>query len=259
MVTSGEWFQPTEFARGPWDPEQCHAGPPSALMARAAERAVPDQQLVRLTVELQRPVPMEGFAVEADPLRIGRGVSSSRVRIVDADGRVRATATALHMSRLEQPLAPGPAFDGGLGPIPSFDDAADGDFPFRIDDPELTGFRDAVRMRYPGGVAPGFGSAVAWMRSAAIIDGEKPSPFQRVCPLADCTNAFSRHADGSEIQFMNADLSIFLHREPVNDWLGTRATAVWQPHGVGVAEALLLDECGPVGWAMQTLFLRPAR
>jgi hypothetical protein len=29
---------PSELTRGPWDPDAQHAGPPSALLARALER-----------------------------------------------------------------------------------------------------------------------------------------------------------------------------------------------------------------------------
>ena len=33
-----EWFSPTDHARGPWDPDACHGGPPTALLVRALER-----------------------------------------------------------------------------------------------------------------------------------------------------------------------------------------------------------------------------
>src|ERR687897_794240 len=29
FTIEGEWFRPTEYARGPWDPNACHAGSPS--------------------------------------------------------------------------------------------------------------------------------------------------------------------------------------------------------------------------------------
>ena len=96
------------------------------------------------------------------------------------------------------------------------------------------------------------------MRTVALLPGEEPSPFQRICPLADCGNAFSRHADPGQVQFINTDLTIALHRDPVGAWLGSRAVSHWQPSGVGLADALLFDERGPVGRALQTLLLRPA-
>ena len=41
LVDGVEWFKPTEYCRGPWDANSCHAGPPSGLIARAVEQLVP--------------------------------------------------------------------------------------------------------------------------------------------------------------------------------------------------------------------------
>jgi len=97
-----------------------------------------------------------------------------------------------------------------------------------------------------------------WMETIAVLPGEEPSPFQRICPLADCGNAFSRHAEPDRVQFINADLTVALHRDPVGTWMGSRVWSHWQPSGIGLADALLFDDEGPVGRALQTLLLRPA-
>ena len=83
------------------------------------------------------------------------------------------------------------------------------------------------------------------------------SPFQRICPLADCGNAFSRHADPDQMRFVNTDLVVALHRDPVGEWMGSQVTSHWHPTGVGLADALLFDDEGAVGRALQTLLLRP--
>ena len=83
------------------------------------------------------------------------------------------------------------------------------------------------------------------------------TPFQRISPLADCGNAFGRNAEPYEVQFVNTDLLIALHRDPVGEWMGSRSTSAWQPTGNGLADALLFDDEGPVGRALQTLLLRP--
>ena len=49
-VAGGEWLRPTDPCRGPWDPDACHAGPPTGMLIRAAERLLPDQRFVRITV-----------------------------------------------------------------------------------------------------------------------------------------------------------------------------------------------------------------
>ena len=102
---SVEWFTPTELARGPWDPDACHGGPPTALLARALERLLPSMRLVRLTVDLAKPVPMAGFRVAAEVTRAGRAVAGTRAAIVDTDDVVRATASGLHFEPLDRPAA----------------------------------------------------------------------------------------------------------------------------------------------------------
>ena len=104
FTIDGAMFVPTDLARGPWDPEACHAGPPTALMARALERALPELRLRRLSVDLGRPVPMAGFTVHAEVVRAGRATGNSRVAIVDRDGNERVTATGMHVAAATEPL-----------------------------------------------------------------------------------------------------------------------------------------------------------
>ena len=110
------------------------------------------------------------------------------------------------------------------------------------------------RRREPG---PGAPDGVDEHRRPAART-RRPSPFQRICPLADCGNAFSRHFEPNEVMFVNPDLTIALHRDPVGDWFGSKAVSQWQPTGIGLADALLFDDLGPVGKALQTMILRPA-
>ena len=93
-----EWFRPTDYCRGPWDPNACHAGPPTGLLARASEQLVPDQQLVRLNVDLTRPIPHAGFRIEAAVTRKGRTVSTTEMTIVATDGRPVVSARGMHVT-----------------------------------------------------------------------------------------------------------------------------------------------------------------
>jgi hypothetical protein len=250
-----EWFRPTDHARGPWDPDACHGGPPTGLLARALERTVPDMRLARLSVDLGRPVPMAGFAIHTEVVRAGRTTANTTATLVDAEGKVRATAFGMHLA-----AAPTPLFEQRLdnsGTVtPRLADAVPGEFPFERATHGLPGFRGGVELRYPPGEDPEPGATTVWMRALPLLPDEETSPFQRICPLADCGNAFGRHADPDVVQFVNTDLIIALHRDPVGEWLGSRATSVWQPNGHGLSDALLFDDEGPVGRALQTLLLR---
>jgi hypothetical protein len=97
------------------------------------------------------------------------------------------------------------------------------------------------------------------MRTIPLLAGEEPSPFQRICPLADSGNAIGRNAEPDEIGFVNPDLTVVLHRRPEGLWLGSEAVSFWQPTGIGLADALLFDHRGTVGRALQTLLLRPMK
>lgn len=56
-LPDGERLVATELTRGPWHAQLQHAGPPSALLARAAVRLGEPMQVCRITVDLLRPVP----------------------------------------------------------------------------------------------------------------------------------------------------------------------------------------------------------
>jgi len=140
---------------------------------------------------------------------------------------------------------------------PRLADALPGGFPIGRPVHGLTGFRDSVEMRYPPGEDNLPGPTTLWMSTVGLLPDEEASPFQRICPLADCGNAFSRHVDPERIAFVNPDLTIALHRPPEGQWLGMRSVSQWQPSGVGLAVSSLFDDHGSVGTAMQTMLLRP--
>ena len=255
-----EWFTPTDHTRGPWDAESCHAGPPTGLMVRAMEQVLRGMSLVRITVDLARPIPMAGFRIDADITRRGRTVGATSAALVDGDGVTRVTAVGLHITPAERPLFDHPLDNSGFVP-PRLASAEPGAFPLVRPLPHgRPGFNGpAVRMRYPPGESTGPGSTTAWMNTAVLLPDETPSPFQRICPLADCGNALSRHAEPSEVMFLNPDLTIALHRDPIGAWLGSRTVSQWQPSGIGLATATLFDDEGLVGQAVQTMLLRNAR
>ena len=252
FTIDGEWFRPTEHARGPWDPTACHAGPPTGLLARASEALLPDQQLVRLTVDLTRPIPYAGFRIDAVVTRKGRTVSTTEITLVDTEGRPVISARGMHVAPSEPGDLPTTASS-----TPRLAESQPGPFPLPVGGHGLPMFASAVEMRYPPGDGPGPGPTRAWMRTVPLLADEVPSPFQRICPLADCGNAISRNADPLPLTFVNTDLTILLHRPPVGEWLGMDSVSRWEPNGIGMSDSLLFDDLGPVGRALQVLSIRP--
>lgn len=249
----GVFFKPTDYCRGPWHAEHCHAGPPSGLAARAMERLSAEQRLVRLTINLIRPVPLSGFRVQAQLTRKGRSVSTAEGIFIDTEGVERATFTGLLMTAMPPMELPTQHQDIGLP-----ENAKAGGFAIEQTVHGKRCFVDATQMKYPDDENPDPGPTKCWMKTLPLLDNEVPSPFQRICPLADCGNAFGRNADPwDSATFANADLTVALHREPQGEWLGSHAHGYWEPDGIGLADAQLFDRHGAVGHALQTLVLRP--
>lgn len=248
------WFRPTDHCRGPWDVDACHAGPPSGLMVRAMEALLPGQPLVRITVELMRPVPMAGFAVQAEIRRPGRQVGLTEAEILDED-HVIARAFGLHLREMDMAVPTTPV------PRPSFDDAIPGPFPIREMAHDLPAINTAMECRYDPRYSQGEGGeTLVWMRPRVpLLAHEEPSPFQRICTLADSGNGISWNAYLDEVVFLNADLTVWLHRPPVGEWHASHVRSHWQSTGTGTAEATLFDIEGPVGGAVQNLLLFPPR
>src|ERR1700677_4623281 len=81
--------QPTEQARGPWDPGALHGGAPAALITAAFERLEPGAELLlaRLGFEFLRPIPLAPLTLSTRIVRPGRRVQElAGERRTQADG-----------------------------------------------------------------------------------------------------------------------------------------------------------------------------
>ena len=248
------WFVGNDGARGPWTADACHAGPVAALFARAVESIVTDKQLVRLTADYMRPIPMDGFRIVPKVEKPGRNVATSSAVLVDRLDRVCATATSVHfaladLGELPTTVIPHPTRVGATPSIFVLDKAPHG-LPF---------FSKCVDFEYAAGETTDGGPTTAWLRTPAILEGEKPSPFQTACPIADCGNGLSRNANIDEWSFINPELTVALHRLPESAWLASSSVSSWEPTGIGISRATLFDEKGAIGTAVQTLLIRPLR
>lgn len=244
-------FVPTEHARGPWDPGQTHGGGPAALVAGALEAlATPvPMRVTRLAFAFDAPVPMAPLAVAAEITRAGRRFALAEAS-VSADGRpvLRAQATLLRAGAVAVPSAPAEE------PVPAPETGraarwAGGD--------ERPGFHvTAMEIRFVRGGWSVPGPALAWFRlRMPLVDGEVPSALQRAVAVADFGNGISRALEFETHLFVNTDLTVHLHREPVGEWVAVDARTDLDPAGVGQASSILRDEGGRLGVAAQSLFV----
>jgi Thioesterase-like superfamily len=250
FILEGERLVPTALTRGPWTSIHQHGGPPSAVMARAIEQAAGEPgalQMTRFTVDFIRPVPMEPLSVSVEQVRDGRR-ARGYAAVLSAGGQAVARATAL-MVRTEPVTPP-------LGPVPdpllpSPGEATPFQFPF-FRDP--VGYHTGVETRIARGTV-GSGRAAVWMRlRVPLVLGEAPSPAQRVLAVADSGSGVGAAFDPAGlVPFINADLTVSLHRFPDGEWVGLDAVTALEPHGIGLTRTGLYDTRGPIGEALQGL------
>lgn len=247
---NGSYFG-SDSSRGPWDENACHGGPVCAVIARELELLISQKQLVRLSVELLRMIPLDGFTIETEISRQGRAVSYASARVIDLKGNTIAIAHSLHMIVQSLPSVPSATYK-----VPDFSTANSyplSEAPLRHD---LKGFRDSIDNKYPEGQNNLPGPTIAWMKSPAIVKGETPSPFQKLCPMADSTSGISRNAESHEMRFVNPDITIVMFRASEEDWIGSDAKSYWEPTGIGCADSTLFDSQGAIGKVSQTLFIQ---
>jgi len=247
-----QWYIGNDPARGPWDENACHAGPVTGVIARELEQLVPDKQLFRLTVEVLKPVPMRGFQIHSEFRKQGRMVSTATATVVDRSGKIIAVASSLHAKTLKVGELPTATISK-----PDFDESIPGDLPIKDAKHNLPFFSAGIEIRYPPEENSHPGPTTIWMKTLPLLESELPSPFQRLCPLADCGNGISRNQEVSEANFLNPDLTIIMFRAPTSNWLASKAKSFWESSGLGMSDATLFDTDGPIGSALQTLLVHP--
>lgn len=247
----GDAYLGRDPARGPWSADHCHAGPVAGAIARAIEVAIGSERpLTRLTIELIRPVPVAGFRVAVTVTRSSRRLATARAELTGLDGKLAATAAAMAIAP-----APETAIEAGPGERPVLAEARPGPFPIRKALHDRPFFGQFTETRYPPGEDDRPGPTALWLRTPALVTGETPSSFQRLCPLADCGNAIGRNAETDAFTFLNTDLTIHAHRQSASDWLMSRAQTHWHSDGIGLSQAVLCDAEGPVATALQSLIV----
>ena len=105
------------------------------------------------------------------------------------------------------------------------------------------------------------GPATAWFRlRVPLVAGEQPSALQRLAAAADFPNGIATPLSWQHYVFINPDLTLYVEREPVGDWICVEASMRVPAGGVGLSEAVLYDREGRVGRSLQSLYVaaRPA-
>ena len=79
----------------------------------------------------------------------------------------------------------------------------------------------------------------------------------RTLLVADSGSGVSMVVDPMKYTFMNVDLTVILHRDPVGEFVLLDAATTMSGTGTGLAETRLSDSSGLVGSGVQTLLVAP--
>ena len=247
-------FVPSGHARGPWDPESQHGGPPAALLVRAVEALdAPGPMLVsRLTIEFLSAVPLAPLEVRAELVRPGRRLQLAEASIA-ADGREVCRARAVRLRR-EAVAVPDPKRPAA--PIPDPDELEAFAMPMPLHGAEESFARTGMELRFVAGTFIEPGPATAWFRlRMPLVAGEEPSPAQRLVSAGDFGNGIGAELEFDTHVFVNTDLTIHAAREPVGEWIGLESRTEHGPEGTALAWSRLHDARGLVGLAAQSLYV----
>ncbi|NEK59564.1 thioesterase family protein [Geodermatophilus sabuli] len=245
-------FRATDLTIGPWDPGLQHAGPPAALLARAAEgaSAIPGGQTVRLAFDILGPVPVGPVQVATRVLRPGQRIELLEATLTAGSDRPLMRLTAWRVrsgtydgSAATAALVPGPA--ASRSEVPEF---------FTTD----VAYHRALDWRFASGSFNAPGPAAAWTRPACtLVDGEPMTPLQHLLVMTDAASGISAVLDWTRATFANVDLTVALVRPPAGEWLGMDAVTTLGPAGAGQCFADLYDATGRIGRSAQSLFVEP--
>jgi hypothetical protein len=247
FARDGDRLLPRSEARGPWSDRMLHGRLLGGIAARAVEAVLGDPafQPVRLTVDLFK-------AVGLDPL-------TTSVTITRDGNRVRAAEVSIEVGGVE--AARGSALLLRTGAPP--DNPVPGSPPWTDIGPEaLEPSTEHPHLVFDLRFVPGheFGSPgvrKAWYRETRpLVDGEQLTAFQRVALVADYVNPFANMGENG-LDYINADLTLYVGRLPVGEWIAVETTEHVASDGVAVSSCRLHDEQGPLGTTHVAAVLNP--
>jgi hypothetical protein len=243
-------YLPQAAGRGPWREDSLHGRVVIGLCGYELERTHGGAEWMpaRLTVDMYRLPDFSPITAETRVIRGGK-----RIKIVDVEliqgGKSVARGTAQFLIRGEN--APGKTVSPPKWDAPH---------PDTLPPPPPNQFGQRLwKMR---NVSDWFDTSSqrrgAWMAEIReMVEGSPLTPFTRVAAAADFASPLANRAENS-LGYINTDMTVYLHRLPVGEWIGFEKINHHATDGVAIGECFLHDVEGPIGSA-SCAALRQAR
>lgn len=227
------------MARGFWGPaENLHARVAIGLCAAELERVHGAEGFApaRLTVDLYKLPDLSPIEITTRVVR-----ASGRMKVVEADfisgGVPSVRATCQFLRRTEPP--PGEVWRGPKWDAPP---------PEQVSAPNPLPIGGRWEVRPVSGAFSGDTPGKVWLREVrALIGGEDYTPFSRIATGVDFVSPLS-NSSGKGLGFINTDVTLYLHRPMVGEWVGYEVTNHQSSDGVAIGQCTLHDVDGPVGF-----------
>jgi Thioesterase-like superfamily len=249
FAADGDALIPADFASSPWG-AVLHGRLIGGLTARAVEQAHagdPDLMCSRLTIDMFRSAPLAPVRVTARPVRSGRRIAVLEVTVENDDGPV-GQGKAVLLRRSQQP-------EGTFRPTPPWNVPT----PLELGPPPAPA---AAARRWsppwqswnigPSGSMTGALRAGLWIREThPLVTGEQLTPLVRLSMAADLASPVSNASDRG-LDFINADYTIYLGRDPQGEYVGIQPYGHVSERGVAVGQCVVHDLQGAVGFVATT-------
>lgn len=236
----GNQYRPTERSLGPWGRSLLHGGPVAALLAHAVEThpGPPGLSPVRLSIDLFRAVSMAPIDVAVQTLRGGARVHVIAVQLRQ-EGVAVSHCVALLLRPSAEPAVALPQSSPRMRPPEEYEPMPVASEPLS----HAASLEIRGRMRRDQAAA---GNGL-WIRAIfPVVDGYDLTPFARAAIVSDWTNPVANYGpDG--INFINADITLYLYRAPRGEWLALQPAARHSTDGIALSDCAMLDRDGPVG------------
>jgi hypothetical protein len=206
-------------------------------------------RLARVSVDILRPVPVGELEVRTRTVRPGKRVVLLEA-VIAAAGQDVLVARGWRIATWE-----GAPAIGKKGLVPRI--PATGRPPvFRGG--YTDGYLAAIDWRFVAGKFDEPGPCQVWARPRIpLLPGENLSPVCRTLLVADSGSGVSMALDPTMYLFINVDLTVILHRDPVGEFVLLDAESTMGGTGTGLAETQLADTKGVFGVCVQTLLVAP--
>ena len=236
FAREGDLFMPQPPCRGPWDPKSLNGRSVVALCGFQIEQSFPlgEYMPARLTVDMYRLPGFSPIEVRTQIVRDGH-----RIKVIDAEllseGVSYARATSQWLRR-------GQNAEGNVWSPPGWKVPPPEDLPSR---PRPASASMTVRS-ITGGMGV-VGKKQLWMRETrALVGGTPLSPFMRAAMPADMANPYSNSGDHG-LGYINSDVTLYLHRLPVDEWIGMEVVNHQATDGIAIGQVVLHDRQGAIG------------